>query len=137
MNQSQTAELSLDRPMSARRGYGQVIRQTVPPRELEYRVLNEITQEMEAASVGGSIGQRGEALGRNRELWQALGCSAADDGNALPPNTRAAIISLSIWVTGEVSRVLRRNGPMDDLIEVNRSIMRGLLPAPDGAATCP
>ena len=36
------------------------------------------------------------------------------------------LISLAIWVTSESHRVMRSPGSLADLIEVNRSIIRGL-----------
>ena len=50
-----------------------------------------------------------EAIDRNRKLWIALATDCADDNNQLPKETRAAIISLSIWVH-KYSREVTRKG---------------------------
>lgn len=137
MYHATTEEASLSRPMGARRAYGQVIRSTIPPRELEYRVFAEITGDLETVTPDMPSGRRGEILGRNRQLWQTLAYAVADDANTLPPSMRASIISISIWVARESSRVLRDNLSLADLIETNRTIMRGLQGTPSGAEPCP
>jgi flagellar protein FlaF len=73
------------------------------------------------------------AAHNNRELWQTLACNLADDSNALPPDLRARLISLSIWVTRETARVLQERASFADLIAINRHIMLGLQPRSQGA----
>jgi flagellar protein FlaF len=50
----------------------------------------------------------------------------ANEDNALPDSLRASIISVGIFVFRESSRVTRGSGSLDDLIEINRMVMRGL-----------
>jgi flagellar biosynthesis activator protein FlaF len=131
------AELTPNRPISASRAYGQVIRQTETPREIEHRVFAQITAGLESVSVTPLPGTRAEAISRNRELWRLLTFAALDDNNALPVRLRANIIGLGRWVERECARTLRDNAPLDGLIETNRIIMRGLAPAVPGAPPCP
>lgn len=137
MYQAESESQTLSRPTSVGRAYGQVIRQTVSPREMEYRVFVEVTQELEAVStLKSATGRRADAIARNRQLWQTLAYAVTDDANALPAQLRANIISLSMWVTRECTRTLRDNAPLEDMIETNKIIMRGLMPV-SGQATCP
>ncbi len=52
-----------------------------------------------------------------------------DEGNRLPKELRAQIVSLSLWVSKYSGEVMRDGAPLDPLIDVNRSIMQGLQPA--------
>ena len=46
--------------------------------------------------------------------------------NKLPDEIKAGIISLSIWVEKETFRILSGETKLDDMIEINRTIMAGL-----------
>jgi flagellar protein FlaF len=70
----------------------------------------------------------------NRRVWSALSDDCSDPGNGLPPSLRASIISLSIWVARHTSAVIRRQEPIEPLIEINRTIMQGLAPTPATAS---
>ncbi len=96
-------------------------------RALEYRLMNEITAEMIQA---GDAGMRGAALmpalHRNREMWSVFAQMCEDDGNALPVELRAGIISLAWWVNRHTTGVISGREELDDLVEVNRSVLQGL-----------
>ena len=119
-------------PMSgAAAAYGAVIRYTESTRDIEYRVFETVTAALEAArEPGGSFVQKIKALNDNRNLWQALAYDVADGGNPLPDDLRARLISLAIWVSRETDHAMRPGAQSYDptgMIDVNRSIMRGLL----------
>ncbi|HUB46834.1 MAG TPA: flagellar biosynthesis regulator FlaF [Acetobacteraceae bacterium] len=122
-------------PLSSSNGaaaaYGSVIRQTEDPRDIEYRVFEQITSAMQAvASPGTNFATKIRAVHRNRELWQTLAADLAASENALPEELRAGLLNLAIWVTRETDRVMHNGVPLHDLIEINYSIMRGLRPPP-------
>lgn len=131
---SSTAEL--EAPLRGRVGaaYGQIIRQTESPRDIEHRVFAQITAEMESVTPQMMPGERARILGRNRELWNILTFCAIDDNNQLPVELRAKIVSLGRWADGECSRVLQDNASLSGLIELNKTIMRGLASAPAGGS---
>jgi flagellar protein FlaF len=110
------------------RAYQQAAQRAEAPRDLEYRLLGQVTRalldasELDPADFAGRI----DALDWNRRVWTALANDCASDGNALPQAVRAQIISLSIWVGRHTSAVMRREAKIDDLIDVNRAIMQGL-----------
>jgi flagellar protein FlaF len=121
-------------PRSAARAYGAVIRNTENPRAFEHRIFSQITAALAAAEEPGAhFTARIRAAHNNRELWQTLACTLADDGNALPVDLRARLISLAIWVTRETGRVMKERASFENLIAVNRHIMLGLQPPAQGA----
>jgi flagellar protein FlaF len=133
--QFSNADLPLAGPMGAGAIYGKVIRETENPREIERRVFERITGEMEAAGQpDAAFTARIVAMSRNRDLWLALTCDLADENNVLPAPLRARIISLGIWVLGETQRLLADERPLDDLIAINRCIIAGLAAASEGAS---
>lgn len=109
--------------------YQRTLKTTEDPRNTEYRLFAEITRDLMAArSRGVKDAPFIEAVNRNNRLWLALAADCADDSNRLPKETRAAIISLSIWVQKYSRHVSRDNEDITDLIDINRSIMKGLQP---------
>jgi flagellar protein FlaF len=116
--------------------YQQAAVRAETPRETEYRLFAQVTLAlMDAAKRDPSdIRGRIDALDWNRRVWGVLGTACSDEANALPPELRASIISLSIWVGKHTSEVIRRKEEIEPLIEVNRMIMQGLRGGPQAAA---
>jgi flagellar protein FlaF len=130
-----TADMPLARPNGASAIYGKVIRATERPRDMERRVFEQITAELETAEdPGAPFTARIEAMHRNRELWLTLTCALADEHNALPSFLRASIISIGLWVLRETHRLMRNSASLADLVAVNRSIIHGLAAASEGAS---
>ncbi len=121
------SEPPLGGPVGPALAYGKIIRDTENARSIEYRVFEDVTSALEDAGLPGMpFTDRIAAVHRNRELWLALTCDVASEDNALPDSLRASIISLGIFVFRESSRVIREIGSFDDLIAINRIVMRGL-----------
>ena len=116
--------------------YKTAAQQAESPRELEYRLFGEVTRALMAAAEIPPSDFRGRmpALDLNRRMWGALASDCARDDNRLPPQLRANIISLSLWVGRHTSAVMRREEEFEPLIEVNRTLMQGLAPAGAAAA---
>jgi flagellar protein FlaF len=108
--------------------YQRAAAQAESPRELEYRAFGKATAALIQAKEAGraDLGAFASALELNRKLWSAISADCAVEGNKLPPQLRAAIISLAIWVMRHSSLVLREGAEIDPLIDVNRAIMEGL-----------
>jgi flagellar biosynthesis activator protein FlaF len=108
--------------------YRRVAQQAETPREAEYRLFGQVTRALIDASQldPTEISQRIDALHWNRELWTALASDCATEANQLPPELRARIISLSLWVSRHSSAVMRGEESFEPLIDVNRSVMQGL-----------
>lgn len=97
------------------------------PRSTERRLLSEITSEMMAAVESGKRGAAlMPALHRNRELWALWSAACLDDGNQLPVETRASIVSLGLWVNRFTSDVMAGREDIEPLVSVNRSVMSAL-----------
>ena len=110
------------------RAYQQTSARAETPRQAEYRLFAQVTMALITASKldrADFVG-RVEALDWNRRLWSALGSDCADPSNQLPAETRAGILSLSIWVGKYTSDVMAGREDIQDLIDVNRMIMQGL-----------
>lgn len=118
--------------------YKQTIRAVESSRDIERRVLIQITSELEASSVefdqSSSKMERlrilnnglSLALSENQRLWSALKHDLADEGNGLPPDLRASLISIALWVERQTTSVLAAEANVEPLIAVNRSICSGL-----------
>jgi len=124
----------IPRPNTAGSAYNAVIRKTETPRDIEYRVFSQITAALqEAQNPGAHFTTRIRATHRNRELWHALAIDLAGEDNQLPRHVRAQLLSLAIWVSRETKMAQRAGASLQDLIDVNISIMQGLRPQPQSA----
>jgi len=102
---------------------------TGEPRQREYQLFAEITRDLIAAREAKTFAERRElisALSRNRRLWQVLALDCSDNNNALPIETRAGIISLSMWVERLSRAAINENADIEALVSVNTTIMEGL-----------
>jgi flagellar protein FlaF len=105
---------------------------TEDPRTAEHRMLARVTGMLIDSSEA-----RGNALAEacfyNRKLWTIFQSDLASPANGLPDEVKARLISLSIWVQKYTGEVLM-GAPVEPLIDVNRSIMEGLMPSAPAAA---
>lgn len=103
------------------------------PRQTEADILLRVAREIEAAKTK-SQAEMNEALMRNISLWQLLAFDCADENNQLPQALRAQIISLAIWAVRHSDQAMFGEASPDALIDVNRTIARGLMAAQENAA---
>jgi flagellar biosynthesis activator protein FlaF len=98
------------------------------PRETEYRLFAQVTRALIEASKmpRTEILKRMDALDWNRRVWTFLANDCTDDNNGLPPQLRASIISLSLFVGRYSSEIMQQGADFEPLIDINRSIMQGL-----------
>lgn len=127
--------------------YKQTIRESESPRQIERRILSRITGQLEqhAQAFDGAetksdrqsllaSGLRA-SLADNQAMWRALKHDLAAQGNALPPNLRASLLSLAFWVDRQTALVLGGEKGVGALVAINRSIVAGLSgqsPRPEG-----
>lgn len=109
------------------------------PRSTEYRLFAQVTRSLINAREADVLDMktRSEALDWNRRVWSAFAIDCAESDNKLPEGLRAAIISLSIFVSKHSSAVMREGADIDILIEINKTIMQGLQPQTQAAAPQP
>ncbi len=107
--------------------YQQTMAECEDPRRIEYLVFLRITLDLEAhREAGWRSGPLKDALWRNLELWNTLRADLLEEGNALPEALRAGLVSLSFTVERRTRAVLRGEADAGLLVDVNRSVMKGL-----------
>lgn len=103
--------------------------QSVDPRDVEYRLLAQVTGAlMRARENPNDVKPRLEAALWNRNIWSALRVDLSSEGNQLPEALRASLISVSLWIEKETMAVMDGKGDIDAIIDINRNIMAGLKP---------
>ena len=97
------------------------------PSQVEYRLFAQVTNSLMLIKDRGIRDQEMvKALDWNRRMWSVFSSDCGAEGNGLPDQLRGSIISLSIWVSKHSSAVMRGTEEIDDLININRTIMEGL-----------
>ena len=100
---------------------------TETPRQTEYRLFAEVTRSLIDAKDCSKLDKKlHEALHWNRQLWSTLATDCAVEGNQLPAQLRAQIVSISIWVGKYSSQVAKGQESLEALIDINKNIMEGL-----------
>jgi flagellar protein FlaF len=109
--------------------YKKTIKETESPRNIEKRVFSKITSNLEKLSDEPDDILKDEtksALWENQRLWMALRADLVLPENSLPPQLRAQLLSLGIWVDNHTQKVLQGKAKIADLVEVNKNIISGL-----------
>lgn len=108
------------------------------PRDQEAKVISAITKGLERhAGEGPKSSSLKDYLVKNQRLWVAVRNDTGSEGNTLPQTLRAQLVSLSLWVERHTTSVLTGEGDVQELIEINRSLIAGLsgqTPAQQAAA---
>jgi flagellar protein FlaF len=118
--------------------YKRTIKQTESPRQIERRVFANVTAELEAQSVEFDVTEKSgdklrilsaglrDTLSYNQRIWQTIRSDLVNPANGLAPDLRAGLISLSLWVESHTNEVLKGQKKVKPLLDINRSIIRGL-----------
>ncbi|MCC6919563.1 MAG: flagellar biosynthesis regulator FlaF [Alphaproteobacteria bacterium] len=115
--------------------YQKTLKATEHPRDVEYRLFGQVTRALlEAAPLPRTDPKKIAAIDWNRRVWSTMAGDCSSDANAMPPQIRAGIISLSLFVARYSSQVMASAMPIDPLIEINRTIMQGLAARPTASA---
>ena len=116
--------------------YQQATTRAESPRSVEYRLFGQVTRALMAAAElpPTDIAGRMDALDWNRRLWSVLAADCATEGNQLPAQLRASIVSLSLWVNRHTSAIMRNEAGFEPLISVNKMMMQGLEPRAEAPA---
>lgn len=110
------------------KAYQRAVTQADTPREAEHRAFGVVTADLvRAKELGLTGGALAEALDANRRLWNVLAADCSLPENQLPLALRAQIISLALWVARHTAEVLREGVDIDPLIDVNKTMMEGLV----------
>lgn len=102
-------------------------------RGTEYEAFVDITRALKRATLAGRPGFKDlvAALHRNRQLWTILAASVADPENGLPAPLRARLFYLYEFTQKHTSEVLAGRESANALIEINATVMKGLVPKGD------
>jgi len=96
-------------------------------RSIEYQAFAKVTHGLIAVEREMDITPKVvEAVHDNRRLWTILAVDVASEHNQLPSALRAGIFSLNQFVTQHSKEVLKGQEDVSGLIEINRTVMRGL-----------
>lgn len=115
--------------MNTFNAYQQSANTTETPREIEYRLIGQVTAALiRAQEPGIEQQQKVDALLWNRSIWSAFRVDLLDPENKLPKELRASLVSLSIFVEKETADAIDGNVDLEALIDINKSIMEGLKP---------
>lgn len=108
--------------------YGSALSPAKDPRAAESAVLARITARIASAAAAEGQGFRhlAAALNDNRRFWTAAATDLAGDGNGLPAELRARLISLAGFVSRHTSQVLAGEASAEPLVEINRAVIHGL-----------
>ena len=93
-------------------------------RDVEYDAFSRVTRDLQRASRGEMSLARAAAA--NADLWSTLAADLADDGNDLPDDLKARLLSLAIFSIRQSHRAIAGNAEPAALIDVNLAIMKGL-----------
>ena len=112
----------------AREGYG---RNAVPiksHRAAEYEAIARISHRLRATAMNrkSRYADFVSALHENSKLWSTLAVNVADPSNELPQELRARLFWLAEFTETETRRILKGQGDIAALIEVNAAILHGL-----------
>jgi len=118
--------------------YKKTIKDTETPRQIERRILATITADLSVhmdhfdktdskleklAILSGSLRK---ALSDNIKLWSALKMDLLHPENKFGPELRSQLISLALYVERQTGDILRGEGKVRELVDLNRSMIDGL-----------
>lgn len=112
----------------ARRAYGPAHSPTKNSRSVEFQAFANIIAKMKAAAQDdkSAFPSLVAALHENRTLWTILASDIAAPDNGLPDTLRAQIFYLAEFTAHQTSRILRGEGSVESLIDINTAVMLGL-----------
>lgn len=120
----------------AREGYGRNSALIKSPRAAEYEAMARISHRLRAAAQnrGRDFPAFVAALSDNSRLWTTLAADVAQPENQLPKDLRARLFWLAEFTTEETRKILRGEGDVAILIEINAVVLQGLRGKPEVAS---
>ena len=112
----------------AHRAYGETTHRTANARQIEFQLFQQITNQLElvASTQDPSPAVWADALERNRQLWSIIAIDLMAPENDTAAELKAGLIGISEFVRRTTLTVLSGGEGLQDLIEINQSIMAGL-----------
>ncbi len=118
--------------------YQQQQKRNLTPREVEAMAFTKAALLLDDAKKHtGNIEEFAKALRFNHLLWTIIQADLTEPDNQLPPEIKANVMSLSIFVDKQTTKALRSSvaADLDVLININRNLAAGLRTAPETAQT--
>ena len=115
------------------KAYAQTQKSALPPREVEAMAFTKAALMLdEAKGQTEDYDAYAAALKFNHLLWTIIQADIVDTANTLPPQLKANILSLSIFVDKQTVKALAdTNGDhLDSLIDINKNLAEGLMTKP-------
>ncbi len=112
----------------AYKAYGEATTRTASDKQIELALFQQITQALRtvARQDDPPLADWADAIHRNQQLWSIISTDVLSAANRLPDDTKASLIQISKFVRQHSLKVLAREATLDDLIEVNETIITGL-----------
>ena len=115
------------------KAYAQTQKSALPPREVEAMAFTKAALMLdEAKGQTEDYDAYAAALKFNQLLWTIIQADIVDTANTLPPQLKANILSLSIFVDKQTVKALAdTNGDhLDSLIDIDKNLAEGLMTKP-------
>lgn len=114
MYQQRYAEVASDSPRSAR--------------EREKAALQTANAKLAAAKARGALTPEAfEATDFVKRLWTVFIADLSNDENGLPPDLRASLISIGLWIRREADLIDQgKSSNFDGIMDINQLIADGL-----------
>jgi flagellar protein FlaF len=113
--------------------YQQQQKRNLTPREIEAMAFTKAALLLEEAKgKADSLEEFAKALRFNHLLWTIIQADLTEPANQLPPEIKANVMSLSIFVDKQTTKAMRSSQPtdLDILITINRNLAAGLRTTP-------
>ena len=120
--------------------YAQQQKRNLSPREVEAMAFTKAALLLEEAKKKTqNIDEYSKALRFNHLLWTIIQADLTEPDNDLPPEIKANVMSLSIFVDKQTTKALRSSvaSDLDVLININRNLAAGLRTTVQTAPTGP
>lgn len=113
---------------TAKSGYASASAPVRTSRGAEYAIFARVTRNLNEVDETdkAAFPRLAHAVYDNSRLWTALSADLLTEGNALPDELRAQLVSLGEFVRKHSLQVISGEASIAPLIDINTSIMRGL-----------
>lgn len=112
----------------ARATYGKNAVPIMSGRAAEHETMARVSHRLRAAALNSrkDFAPYASALHDNLKLWTTLATDVAHPDNALPDDLRGRIFWLAEFVSAETRKLLKGDGDVAVLIEINAAVLKGL-----------
>lgn len=113
----------------ASRAYGEVANRTASDQQIELSLFQQVTQALQTVDQAERVSPTdwADAINRNLAMWTTLAVDLSHPDNGLPVDMRRSLITLSDFVRRTSMDVLQDDAGLADLIEINTTIIGGLV----------